>query len=279
MRPTMRPIVATAGIAGALALTTAFAGPASAAPDATVTVFHGVPDLTVDVYANGTEVISDFRPGQFSDPLQLPAGSYDLQVFANGEKPGTDQPAIEATDVKVTSGLDATVAAHLQENGNPALTVFANDTSPVTAGDSRLTVRHVAAAPTVDVRADGSVLFEGLANPDGASADVPTGGYSADVVLAGSDQVALGPADLKLAEGTQTIAYAWGSADDGTLQLASQTMGGMHSAPSGVPGGEAGLAAESSATAFPFWALGLGLASGAALAVAGRRFVTARPRR
>jgi hypothetical protein len=275
----MRHIAATAGAAGVIALTTAYAAPASAAPDATVTVFHGVPDLTVDVYANGKEVISNFEPGQFSDPLSLPAGTYDLQVFADGETPKSDTPAIEANDVKVTSGLDATVAAHLQENGNPTMTVFANDMAPVAAGESRLTVRHVAAAPAVDVRADGSTLFEGLANPEDASADVPAGTYRADVVPTGTDQVVLGPADLDLAEGAQTIAYAWGSADDGTLQLASQAVGGLHSAPSGVPGGETGLAAGSAATTFPWWALGLGLASGAVLTVAGRKLVTVRPRR
>ena len=63
---------------------------------------------------------------------------------------------------------------------------------------------------------------------------------SADVVLAGTSTVALGPADLTLAEGTTNVVYAWGSSTAG-YQLAVQTISGGHSAPSGVPGGTGGL--------------------------------------
>jgi hypothetical protein len=154
------------------------------------------------------------------------------------------------------------------------LSVFANDTSAIDAGSARLTVRHTAAAPAVDVRANGDVLFGDLSNPNEDTADVPADTYSADVTLAGTNKVAIGPADLDLAEGTSTIVYAWGSAEDGNLDLAVQTIDGMHSAPSGVPGGEAGLAPESGGV--PAWSLGLGLASALGLVIGGRRLVAAR---
>src|SRR5690606_18078000 len=70
----------------------------------------------------------------------------------------------------------------------------------------------------------------------------PAGTVSADVVLAGTEDVVLGPADLNLAEGTNTIVYAWGSAADANLDLAVQTIDGLHSAPEGVPSGQGGLA-------------------------------------
>lgn len=272
----MRRITAAAGAAGLAALIAAPVTPAAADQHdaATVSVLHGVPGLTVDVYANGEELIPDFEPGTLTDPLSLPAGSYDLQVFADGDTPDSADPAIEANGVEVPAGANATVVAHLDADGNPTLSLFANDTSPTAAGEARLTVRHTAAAPAVDVRADGNVLIEGLTNPDEASADVPAGTYSADVVLAGTEDVALGPADVDLAEGTHTIVYAWGSAGDQNLDLAVQTIGGLHSAPAGVPGGEAGLAPESNGV--PAWALGLGLTSALALVLAGRQTVTAR---
>ncbi|HEX6248300.1 MAG TPA: DUF4397 domain-containing protein [Nocardioidaceae bacterium] len=273
----MRRTTAAVGAAGLVTLIATPFGPAAAAEDATVSVLHAVPGLTVDVYANGEELIPDFAPGTLTDPLTLPAGSYDLQVFADGEGPDGDA-AIEADGVEVPAGANATVVAHLDADGNPRLSVFANDTAPTAAGEARLTVRHTAAAPAVDVRADGDVLFDGLSNPDEAMGDVPAGTYSADVVLAGTEDVALGPADLDLAEGTNTIVYAWGSAEDGNLDLAVQTIDGLHSAPSGVPGGEAGLAPETS-TGIPAWALGLGLTSALALAFAGRSLVPARSRR
>jgi hypothetical protein len=271
----MRRTSTALGVAGAVTvLAAAPFAPAAAAENATVSVLHAVPGLTVDVYANGDELLPDFEPGTLTDPLELPAGSYDLQVFADGDSPGDGQPAIEANGVEVPAGANATVVAHLDADGNPKLTLFANDTSPTAPGEARLTVRHTAAAPAVDVRADGSVLFPDLSNPDEAKGDVAAGSYSADVVLAGTEDVAIGPADVELTEGTNTIVYAWGSAQDDNLQLAVQTIDGLHSAPHGVPGGEAGLAPES--TGLPLWALGLGAASALGLAVAAPRLARGR---
>ncbi|HSE08861.1 MAG TPA: DUF4397 domain-containing protein [Nocardioidaceae bacterium] len=269
-------VATTAGLAALLAAPMATAQ-AQSQGDATVSVLHGVPGLTVDVYANGEEILPDFEPGTLTDPLTLPAGTYDLQVFADGDTPDSADPAIEASGVEVPAGANATVVAHLDADGNPTLTPFVNDTSSTAAGEARLTVRHTAAAPGVDVRADGEVLFDNLTNPNEASGDVPAGTYSADVVLTGTEDVVLGPADLDLAEGTSTIVYAWGSAEEGNLDLAVQSIDGLHSAPAGVPGGEAGLAPESQGV--PAWALGLGLTSALALAFAGRQLLPSRARR
>ena len=64
--------------------------PASAAQaEATVSGPDAVPDLTVDVYANGEELIADFAPGTLTDPLQLPAGTTTIQVFGDGDNPTT----------------------------------------------------------------------------------------------------------------------------------------------------------------------------------------------
>ena len=57
--------------------------------------------------------------------------------------------------------------------------------------------------------------------------------------------MAIGPADLTLAEGTTNIVYAWGSEAAG-YELAVQTISGAHSAPSGVPGGTGGLVDDGS---------------------------------
>lgn len=269
----MRRITGAAGVLATGALLVTPMAPAHAA-DAHVSVLHAVPGLTVDVYANGEELIPDFEPGTLSDPLAIPAGNYDLAVYADGDDPADADPAIEANDVEVPSGANATVVAHLDADGNPTLSLFANDVSATAAGQARLTVRHTAAAPAVDVLADGKPLFPNLSNPDEASVDVPAGSYSAAVALAGTKKPVIGPADLNLAEGTSTIVYAWGSAKDDSLDLAVQTIDGMHSAPGGVPGGEAGLAPESDG--FPTLPAALAVGSVLLLAVAGRRLAPAR---
>ncbi len=266
----IRTAAATTAAAIPLALIAA-AAPAAAAADsagtATVSVLHGVPGLDVDVYANGEELIPDFKPGTLTDPLQLPAGEYDLAVYPAGADISTTEPAIKADDVAVPAGANATIVAHLKEDGTPVLTPFVNDTSSVPAGKAGLTVRHTAAAPAVDVRANGTAALKGLTNPNEASAVVDAGTISADVTLAGTDTVAIGPADLDLAEGTRTIVYAYGSAEDKTLALAVQKLDDLGSAPGSVPSGLVG----SADTAAPTLALAAGGTALLAAAVIGLR--------
>ena len=96
----------------------------------------------------------------------------------------------------------------------------------------------------------GKVVFSDLTNPNEAMADLPAGTVSADVVLAGTDTVAIGPADVPVTAGSETIVYAIGSAQDKTLGVVVQTIGGLAAAPGGVPAGNGGQAA---ATGVPAW--------------------------
>jgi hypothetical protein len=119
----------------------------------------------------------------------------------------------------------------------------------------------VAAAPAVDVRAGGQPVFQGLVNPNQDSTVVDAGTVSADVTLAGTDTVAIGPADLNLEEGDNTIVYAWGSAKDKNLALATQTLSGMGTTPKAVPAGgaQAAGAVQNSPDAWPAWAAATGV--------------------
>ncbi|GHG42400.1 DUF4397 domain-containing protein [Streptomyces hydrogenans] len=257
---------------GTCALVLGAAVPASAADDtATVSVLHAVPGLTVDVYANGDELLPDFKPGTLTEPQELPAGSYDLKVFPAGADP-SGTPAVQKT-VDVPAGANATVVAHLSADGKPQIDAYVNDTSKIPAGETRLTVRHVAAAPAVDVRAGGQPVFKGLENPKEDTAELAAGTVSADVVLAGSDDVVIGPADLDLKEGTTNIVYAWGSAADKNLALKVQTLSGMQAAPAAV---NAGFGQPNDSAAWIAFTAGAGL-----LALAGgltARRVVARSR-
>jgi hypothetical protein len=238
---------------------------AQAATAATVSVVHGIPDTPVNVFVNGKLTLTDFKPGTVAGPLQLPAGSYKVTVFAASNLTGTGTPVMQAT-ATLTGGDNASLVAHLSAAGKPVLTAFINDTAPIAAGKARLVVRHTAAAPAVDVRANTKVAFKNLANPNQAMADLSAGSISADVVLAGTSTVVIGPATLDLAEGTQTIVYAVGSANAKTLSLVVQKITGLSSAPSGMPAGSGGLAAPS--TGVPAWVLLLTVL-GALLAVTG----------
>ncbi|WFE34112.1 DUF4397 domain-containing protein [Micromonospora sp. WMMD975] len=234
--------VAAGGAVAALTFAgvgTATMSPAYAA-SSKVSVVHGIPDTPVDVYVNGEKTLDNFKPGDVAGPLTLPEGEYDIALTKPGE--AIDKAILTVDDAAVPGGANISLAAHLSADGKPQITPFVNDVSKVGAGKARLIVRHTAAAPAVDVRAGGKPVFEGLTNPKEAKADVTAGTVEADVVLAGTDTVAIGPADLNLKEGTATIVYAIGSADDKNLDLVAQTISGLHSAPGGVPSGTGGQA-------------------------------------
>ncbi|WP_111767970.1 DUF4397 domain-containing protein [Nakamurella deserti] len=267
----MRRLAAVTAVS-ALALTTAVFGAtaASAAETAEVYVVHGIPDLPVDVYVNGALTLDDFAPETVAGPLDLPAGSYDVAVTA-ADAADASAPLLTAK-ADLVAGTSVSLVAHLKEDGSPTITPFANDVSTVKAGETRLVVRHTAAAPAVDVRAGGTVVLSDVTNPNQGVLNIPAGKVSADVVLAGTTTVAIGPADLDLKEGTATFVHAVGSAADGTLGLVSFTVSGLHSSPSGVPAGSGPASSPWSTVALVVMlTAGLGAA-----AVGGRRLTAGR---
>ncbi|NCT92421.1 DUF4397 domain-containing protein [Cellulomonas sp. APG4] len=274
----MRTRVAAAGTAG-LALALAAAVPATAATDdaASLSVLHGVPDLTVDVYVNGELTLDDFEPGDLAGPLELPADTYAVAITA-ADAADDSSPAIGPVDLPLEAGMSYTAVAHLDASGNPTATLFTNDMSQTAAGEGRLTVRHTAAAPAVDVLAGGSPVIENLANPDEASLDLPAGTVSASVAATGTTDPVIGPADVNVAEGVHTIVYAWGSLDADNLDLAVQTIEGLHSSPSGVPSGELGLAADNQTNGWLIGGALLVAAAGAALVARRQQALTAERR-
>ena len=231
--------------AGALIALGAVAPVGASENAAMLSVLHGVPDLPVDVYVDDELTLDDFQPGDLAGPLELPAGTYSVAITA-ADAADASQPAIGPLDLPLDAGGDYTAVAHLDAEGNPTATLFPNAVSGIPAGQGRLTVRHTAAAPPVDVLAGGQAVISGLANPDEATLDLPAGTISASVAAAGTTEPVIGPADVQVAEGTLTIAYAWGSLEDDNLALAVQTVTGMHSSPDGVPAGSAGLVATNS---------------------------------
>ncbi|MFB9234183.1 DUF4397 domain-containing protein [Plantactinospora siamensis] len=252
---------------GAVGATPAFAASAK------VSVVHGIPNTPVDVYVNGKKTLDDFKPGTVAGPLSLPAGSYDIALTKPGDP--VSKAILKADNARVPGGANISIVAHLDAAGKPKITPFVNDVGRLAPGKARLIVRHTAAAPAVDVRAGGKPVFKGLTNPKEAKAVLDMGKVSADVVLAGTDNVVIGPKDLMLNEGTDTIVYAIGSAKDKSLTVVAQTIGGLHSTPGGVPSGDGGMAG----TGTPTWAwalagAGLLLLVGGGARLAGRRLAT-----
>lgn len=231
----MRKVIALGTMAGVL-VALAGVGPAFAGDNkdnrghggyhdrgpATLSVFHGVPGLIVDVYVDGVLTVDDFEPGTFAGPLDLAAGTYSVAITP-ADAAGADEAVIGPVDLSLTSGTSYTAAAHLTADGAPTATLFTNNTDAVGKREGRLTVRHIAAAPAVDVLANGAAAFTNLTNPNEGELTLPVGTISAAVAAAGTTDPLLGPADVNIEKRTNTIVYAWGSLQADNLALAVQS--------------------------------------------------------
>lgn len=276
----------------AIAATLGF-GSAAGAQDGngTVTVIHGVPGVTVDVYVNDDLTLEGFEPETVTDPLELPAGDYQIDIRAAGAD-ATEDPIISGS-ATLPAGANATLIAHLTAEGVPTLGVFVNDISATVAGEGRLVVRHTAAAPAVDVLAGDDPVITGLSNPDEEVLNLPAGTVPAAVAAAGTTDAVIGPVDVPVVAGQVTIVYAIGSLEEDTLGAVVQTItvgeaeattppvsdpGASDEVPvpDGVPAGNSGLAADSGSRFPTGLALGVGLLAILGFALSARSIVAAR---
>ena len=235
------------------------------AQDATIMLAHGIPDTDVDVVVDGDIVIPNYSFGSMED-LSAFAGQTLPNLTVN--LAGTDTVALDLGDFAVPASGNYTVVAHLDADGNPTASVFENDTSTIAAGEGRLVVRHTAAAPEVDILANGSAAFTSVPNGAEGQVDLAAGTISAEVVPAGATEpVVIGPADLPITEGASLIVYAVGSLADGNLTVLTQSISGLGSTPSVVNTGNSPVDGGSNNTAV----IALG-----AIALLGLGFVGAR---
>jgi hypothetical protein len=209
-------------IAGLAALAAVVIAPAAAdAQDAaTVTLLHGIPGATVDVVVDGSVVIPGFEPGATQD-LSAFAG----QTLANVEvrAAGTEDVVIgPVAEFPVPDSGNWTVVAHLDAEGNATITPFENNTAATAAGEGRLTVRHAAAAPAVDLVVGDARPIEGAETGASAELALPAGEIAgAQLAPAGGDPIVDVPT-VELAAGSNLIVYAVGSLEADTFTFYTQ---------------------------------------------------------
>jgi Domain of unknown function (DUF4397) len=206
-------LVMSGVIAGSLLI--AGAGSASAAPKATLNVLHGIPGAKVDVCVNGAEAKSNFVYKQrFS--AKLAAGTYKIKVRA--ATAGTCKGAvILKANPTLKGGKNYTVVAGLTAKASPKLFLFRNDLRNTMTGNARLTVRHVAAAPAVDVWVNGSPFLHGVRNGASWTGQVPKADYTVRVAPTGTATTVIGPRTFGLGAGTAYQVFATGNAKAGYI--------------------------------------------------------------
>ncbi|MEP1126520.1 MAG: DUF4397 domain-containing protein [Ilumatobacter sp.] len=197
---------------------TALLAPSSAGAQsdaAEVMLLHGIPGVEVDVVVDGDVVIPGFEPGTMQD-----LSSFAGQTLANLEVrvAGTEDIAIgPVPEFAVPATGSWTVVAHLDAEGTPSITPFENNTAQTADGQGRLTVRHTAAAPAVDLVVGDARPVEGAENGASADLELPAGEIAgAQIAPAGGDPIADVPT-VELAAGENLIVYAVGSLEDETF--------------------------------------------------------------
>lgn len=197
-----------------------------------VEVVHGIPGAgVVDVVVNGAVATSlDYLETR---SLVVPPGSYTLDVQVSGTSVLTGgaigPAALEAADnVSVVAHLDATGTSNL-------LSLFANDDSPLPARfQSRVVVRHLAAAPPVDVdltQAGTTTTLANLVNGNEASGVAPNAAGDVQIRAAGTNNVAFGPVEVVPTEQFTEIFYAVGDLAGGSFALVKQRIELLAAAP------------------------------------------------
>jgi hypothetical protein len=208
-------------IAGLIALPVGVAAQeATTGETAQVRVGHFSPDApAVDVYANGGPILTEVPFGTLSDYLEVPAGTYTVEVVAAGADPA-DGAVIGPVDLDFAAGTMTTVAAT-----NALVEIEAQVLSDEPApqdGTAQVRVVHFSAdAPAVDVAVDGGdVVVEDLAYPDAAGyLDLPEGEYDLEIRPTGTTDVAFDIDPLELPGGNSFTVFAIGSLADGTFTV------------------------------------------------------------
>jgi hypothetical protein len=274
----MRKRIIAAAAAAALAMIPA----AAMAQDGTaeVVAVHGIPQSIFDTLGADSTAVDVYVAGSYDDPLltfefgdveslDVPAGAYDLEVYASGSDPEAGDPVLSLSTPSLSAGASASVVAQLNEAGDtPSLEAYINEND-----GTGIQVFHTAAFGAVDIIAGGDAVLEGVVNGDTARVDVPGGTTVPGVGVApAGGEVAIDLGDVTVPDDTLVLAYAIGSADDESLTVvtgstavaaaADDTDGAADTdddtddaeeRPTAVHSGSGGLAADG----MPLWVLGL----------------------
>lgn len=200
---------------GLVAVLLIAAAPAAAADSQSmVRVLHASPDApAVDIYVDDALVSgwSNVPFGTLSDYMAVPAGSYNIKVYATGDT----TTAVIDTDVTVAAGMSYTIAASgLLGDSSLKAHVFVDEPN-LDASKSLVRVVHLSPdAPAVDVAPDGGqALISNLAFPDATGyAALEPGSYDLEVRVAGTMTVALDLDPITLGAGRAYSVFAIGSA-------------------------------------------------------------------
>jgi hypothetical protein len=182
--------------------------PVAAESFASIRIIHAAPDIgTVDVFMDGTKLLSSFQYATVTGYLPLPAGAHTVQLALIGT--GIDASVI-TQKLSVEPGKAYTIAAlGMQAKKDLAFEVFQDDNS-VAATGAKVRIYHLSPGTglaTVDV--DTNVVVQKIVYPQASAyLSVPAGVHTFDLTVA-SDNVGI-PISTSLKSWTVTSLFVVG---------------------------------------------------------------------
>jgi hypothetical protein len=219
-------------LALALGATLWSSGTAHAANNAFVRVVHAAPAAPdVDVYVDGSKLLTSFKFGTVTDYVPLAAGSHEIAVVPAGK---SLSDAVIKQSVSVSAGVSYTVAAIGDSNTSPALVAFVDDNS-VASGMAKVRVYHLSSdAGPVSVATGGQTVIPDLTFKNASDyLSVQPGSYTFDVTVKDSGTTVNTSADLAADTVTSVFAVGLlkGSGDTAFKFVAAS----VSATPSGLP--------------------------------------------
>jgi hypothetical protein len=170
-------------------------------------VLHASPDApNVDVYVDGSKVLSNVPYPTASAYLTVAAGAHEIKVNATG----TTTTVIDVKPNLASGGAYTAIAANFVANIQALLAT--DETSAAPAGQARVRVIHAAPdAGPVDILVNGAVVLSNVSfGAISSYLTLPAGSYNVQVNAAGTSNTAI-QATLAVSAGANYSAVAIGS--------------------------------------------------------------------
>lgn len=181
--------------------------------DSYIRVLHAVPNApAVDIYANDNLIVKNLSYKEFSKYLPVAEGNYNIKVYPTGQR---ENPIVD-TDLYIPKATFFNVAA-IGEAPNVSLYPIPEPTVKQNFGRPCIRFVHLSPnAPNVDITMeDGEKIFTDVGYKNFTDyACIPSGTYTFQVRLAGSDDVVLNIPDVTLMPDNYYTIYAVGLAGE-----------------------------------------------------------------
>ena len=191
---------------------------ASAASWSFVRIFHASPDAgIVDVFMDGSQILSNFQYGTFTSYKPVVAGSHSIQIAVLGKGANA---AFLTQRVSLQAGTPYTIVAVGTKATGFALHVFADNNS-VAGNLAKVRIYHLSpGAGVVDVGAKGTMLISGLPYAQASNyVSVSPGSYTFDVTTTQNNASSSVTAQLKPWTVTSIFAISPLNKQNSTSQL------------------------------------------------------------